>query len=167
MQIGLEHHIVSKLVATYKSTADLMQVELVFKLTLIKLLESKNVTMVTVGPEKKLSLGYELGQFEEVKIQKTKYLVNCFDVCSQAVLNAISASEEFGRGLVILATGRDSQHADARSLITHIHYRIGLENLNDQILLTENDGKHLALFNINLSQDDFQEIMWQIRKLSY
>lgn len=132
---------------------ELSQIKELFFTILTKVFFQKPALLVTIAPDKKYSIGYEIGSFQEVKIGRSKFLINDVKSCSSLMLMEISRSEEFDRGLLLLVTKEGNLLENLDENLSYIHNDFGLENLSYEIAVCENDGKTLCLYNSELSKE--------------
>jgi hypothetical protein len=153
MKIDVSTHTIIKIHSTYDTVDELPQIEELYLAVLSKVFLNKPALIITIAPDKKYSIGYEIGSFQELKIDKSTFLINDFKSCSHSILTEISRSEEFGRGLLLLLTRDNNLLENLEESLRCIHNKISIENLSYETVVCENDGRTLSLYNTALTEE--------------
>lgn len=153
MTIDIKTHTITKIHSTYDTVDELQQIEKIYLEVVSKIFLNKPALLITIAPEKKYSIGYEFGSFQEVKIDRSKFLVNDVKSCSYSMLAEIIRSEEFTRGLLFLMTKDKNLLENVEESLRYIQNNIGIENLPYETAVCENDGKTLCLYNTTFTKE--------------
>ena len=162
MRISIRTHAIVKLDVHYDSINESHQIKELYFAILSKVFLDKPALIITITPQKKYSIGYELGSFQEINIEKSKYLVNNLQACSSSMLAEISRSEEFGRGLLLLMVSNKGLIENVKSVLRYIGNNIGIENISSEIIFCENDGNSLCLYNTTIDSEELKSISKKI-----
>jgi hypothetical protein len=159
MNFEMDFSTVIKIKSTYDNLIELAKIENLYSYILNMIFLNKAALIVTIEPQKKSSLGYEIGSFRELKIDRNEFLITEINSCSSSMLSEVSQSEEFTRGLLILISSDKILSENTEDIIKHIHNGLGFEDLSYEIVYCENDGRSLCLSNTKLSKEDLISVV--------
>ena len=117
---------------------------------LIELFINQDIRIVTREPQS-YSLGYEFSPHTEITIAKLDLLINDIVNCDRKMLEEISQSEEFERGLLMIIKGGTDIEEVVLDIFKSRNYYSN--KLTDQVAFCEGDGSLLLLWNSALSID--------------
>ncbi|OQP38896.1 hypothetical protein A4H97_19525 [Niastella yeongjuensis] len=159
MDIRINNVTITKIDTSYNSLEELATIEKLYFNILCKIFLNRPVIVLTIAPQENYSIGYDFSSVSEFKLGKTKYLINQIDFCPSSILQDISESEEFARGLLLLFTDGNILSENIDEIIKYVHNNLGLENLTYEIARCENDGRILCLYNSKISNTELQTVI--------
>ena len=120
----------------------------------------KNICMITIQPQKH-SLGYELEDYYDITIEKTRFLINQIFDCNEDLLIEVSRSEEFRRGLLVVCINESKLQIN--EFVKQLHkYQSDIERLSIEgvAIGCDPDGRLLYLFNTDFNTDQLRA--WEV-----
>lgn len=146
------------------SNADYLLAERIFHTILKHLFLHKKTTLLTIQPQQ-YSLGYELTQYKEFKVDKKKILINEVNDCGDKLLKDIAQSEEFKRTLLIMIYSISEVDTALMSDITYLvssptHDSSTLHST--MLAYCEDDGDSLYLYNSSLTLNELETLISEL-----
>ena len=71
MEVKINHHIITKIHMDPANLEELVQVEKLYNSVLDTIFLDNPILIITISPEKKVSIGYEFDSYKEMRIDKS------------------------------------------------------------------------------------------------
>lgn len=99
---------------------------------------NRKVDIITIDPQK-YSVGQEIGNCEKYSFGSSKYLINKGIVLSRDLVELLTDSEDFERGLLLIILS-----GSPKLVIEHLTQ---LDGLGAELIVLEDDGKSFHWYN--------------------
>ncbi|GAA0563623.1 hypothetical protein [Chitinophaga japonensis] len=143
---------------------DYLLAERIFHTILRHFFLHKKTTLLTIQPQK-YSLGYELAQYKEFKVNKKNILINEVSDCGDELLKDIAQSEEFKRTLLIMIYNVSEVGttliSDIMSLVSSPSYSSSSLH-STMFAYCEDDGDSLYLYNSSLTLNGLETLISEL-----
>jgi hypothetical protein len=161
MAININYNITDKLLCVNTGHNNLDELGIIenfyFKIS-CKIFLNESTILVTKQPQE-YSFGKGMEKSYNLKIDKSKVLINKVDKCENAFLKSLIQSEEFKRGLLILVkTNKDLLESDVKMILEATNYIKPRFNSLLTFIFCEDDGDSICLYNTGIDIDFLQSL---------
>jgi len=105
---------------------------------------NRKVDIITIEPQK-YSIGHEIGNCEKYSFGKSKYLINRGIVLSHELVELITDSEDFERGLLLIIL------SGSPTLV--IEHLTQIDKSSVELIILDDDGRSLIWYNPSSESD--------------